>query len=385
MQIKVDKADLMEALTLSKGSVDRDNPTNIVYESVLFTADPGGVVVTATDGSIWSRFLVRAEVRGGTPTLIKSSQLTDIVAGLDDGELEIVHDGHRATLKSGRYRAEFGVADAMEFPRFPKLAGGLCPVKAGLLADLIKSVEGSADTKADRPYLCGVNFRVQDGEIRAVAADGSRMAVSEASWVVYTAEEGSAATMTAGTRLARQWASLAGSLNDDEIIRFGAQDGWGFCVTDNATIAGVLPDQRYPDWESAERFPKPADKRRAVRFDRKKLIKSVQRVVAIGDRMKIPATIDLELDDHGTLSMESHASSGKSARDKLAGHMIDKAFAAPVRRRIGGELLRHALNTLKTQEVVLFMTAVGVQPVGVNNTWDKPSDMRTVAWLMPRS
>jgi hypothetical protein len=65
--------------------------------------------------------------------------------------------------------------------------------------------------------------------------------------------------------------------------------------------------------------------------------------------------------------------------------MIDKAFAAPVRRRIGGELLRQALNTLKTQEVVMFMTADGRQPVGVSNTWDKPSDMRSTMWCMPRS
>ena len=385
MQIRVDKSALMEALTLSKGSVDRDNPANIVYESVLFEACQDGVFVNATDGAIWSRVLIGAEVKGWDPVLIKSSQLTDIVAGLDDGELEIAHDGHRATLRSGRYRAEFGVADAMEFPAFPKLTGVLCPVKAGTLAELIKSTEGSADTKIDREYLCGVNFRVQDGEIRAVAADGSRMAISEASCGVYTAEEGLAAMGTAGTRLSRQWASCASSLNDGEIIRFGFHNGWGFCVTDNAMIAGVLPDQRFPDWERAEKFPKAHDKRRAVRFDRKKLAKVVQRVTAIGARMKIPTSIDLELDEHGLLSMESHGSSGKSARDRLEGHMIDKAFPAPVRRRIGGELLRQALNTLKTQEVVLFMTADGRQPVGFSNTWGKPGDICTIAWLMPRS
>jgi DNA polymerase III sliding clamp (beta) subunit (PCNA family) len=385
MQIKVDKKVLMEALTLSKGSVDRDNPTNIVYESVLFTADPGGVLVTATDGAIWSRFLVKAEVLGEAPTLVKSSQLVDIVSGLDDGELEIVHDGHRATLKSGRYRAEFGVANAMEFPAFPKLSGALCPVKAGTLAELIKSVEGSADTKADRPFLCGVNFRALGGDLRAVAADGSRMAVSEAALPVYTAKEGVAAMGTAGTRLARHWASLAGSLDKDQIILFGFQNGWGFCSSGDATIAGVLPDQRFPDWENAEQFPKAQDKRRAARFDRKKLAKAVQRVVAIGARMKIPAAIDLELDEHGTLSLESHASSGKSARDKLEGHVIDKAFPAPVRRRVGGELLRQALNTLKTQEVVVFMTANGKQPVGFSNTWGKIGDVCSIHWLMPRS
>jgi DNA polymerase-3 subunit beta len=389
MQIKVDKSALMEALTLSKGSVDVNNPTNIVYESVLFTSNcEDGIWMTATDGSIWTRVRLKAEVRGGTPTLIKSSQLVDIVAGLDDGELEITHDGHRATLKSGRYRAEFGVADAMEFPMFPKLSGVLCPVRARALAELIKSTEASADTKADRPYLCGVNFRVQNGEIRAVATDGSRMAISEASSIGYTAEEGLAAVGTCGTRLARQWASLAASLaaslDDDQIILFGFQNGWGFCSSGDATIAGVLPDQRFPDWENAEKFPKPTDKRRTVRFDRKGLAKVVQRVTAIGARMKIPASIDLEMDEHGMLSLESHGSSGKNARDKLEGHMIDMAFAAPVRRRIGGELLRQALNTLKTQDVVMFMTADGRQPVGVSNTWDKPSDMRSTMWCMPR-
>jgi DNA polymerase III sliding clamp (beta) subunit (PCNA family) len=399
MQIKVDKSALMEALTLSKGSVDVSNPANIVYESVLFTADRDGVWVTATDGSIWSRVLVKAECRGGTPTLIKSSQLTDIVAGLDDGYLEISSDGHRATLKSGRYRAEFGVADAIEFPAFPELGDyRLTDIDAMTFAGMIKSVEGSAGTKADRPYLCGINFGLIDGDLRAVAIDGHRIAISRVPCLGWTGEEGvsgptlpddhsSASRLTGqrvesigtcGSRLARQWVSLASLMGHGESIRFGFHEGWGFIMGGDAMIAGVLPDQRYPDWEGAALFPKPADKRRKVSFDRKALAKSVKRVTAIGSRMKIPVSIDIDLDEYGVLMLESHASSGRSARDRLEGNATDAGFSAPARRRVDGGMLLQALSTLKASDVVLSITIDGRQPIGLEGG-------RESHYLMPRS
>lgn len=386
MQIKVDKKALLDALTLSKGSTDRDNPVNMVYESVLFTPAPRGFQVTATDGSIWCKALVKAEVLGSTPTMIKSSQLVDIVSGLNDGDVDITWDGVRARLKSGRYVAEFGVSDAMEFPAAPKIDGvQLLDVPAATLIELIQATEGSADTKPDRPYLNGINFGIFDGDLRAVAADGSRIAISRGSCKGWTGEEGSALVGTAGTRLARQWASLAASRPIGEIVHIGFQDGWGFCLGEDAMIAGVLPDQRFPDWERADAFPKPADKRRVVRFDRKALAKAVKRVAAIGARMKNPAAIDIELDEFGELRLESHASSGKSARDRLEGQLVDKAFPAPVRRRIGADLLFQALSTLKSSDVCLIMTANGRHPVGVSQLWKETGDMFAEVWCMPRS
>lgn len=379
MQIRLDKKNLLDALTLTKGSTDRDNPVNVVYESVLFTAGEGGVWVTATDGAIWTRVLVKAEVLGMVPTMIKSTQLVDIVGGLNDGELDITWDGVRAKLTSGRYVAEFGVSNAMEFPAAPKFDDvQFVDVTAETFVELIRAVEDSADTKADRPYLNGVNFAVEEGCLRTAAADGSRIAISRAFLPPYTVEAGCQAMGTAGSRLASQWASLAASRPIGKIVRVGFLGDWGFCFGEDAMIAGLLPDQRFPDWSRADAFPRPDQIRRIVCFDRKVLAKAVKRVAAIGARMKIPAAIDVTLDEFGELRLEVHAASGKSARDRLDGRVVDKGFPAPAHRRVGADLMFQALSSLKENEVSLVMTATGRQPICL-------AGERTQNWLMPRS
>jgi hypothetical protein len=184
--------------------------------------------------------------------------------------------------------------------------------------------------------------------------------------------------------LASQWASLADLRPINKTVSFGFDGQWGACMGKGAQVIGLLPDQRFPDWRNAAQFPKDGDKRRLVRFDCKALARAVKRVISIGIKLKGAVSLDLELEEDGGLLMEVVAS-GRHAREKLEGHVVDRAFPAQVRRRIGGDLLLQALASMKASEVSLIMTANHLQPVGVAGVWDKIDDVMVSHWLMPRS
>jgi len=381
MQIKVEKKALLEALTLSRGSVQTDNPVNTAYESVLFSVDPQGIWVHATDGSIWSSVLVEAQVRGGAPTMIKASQLTDIVSGLDDGELEVKFDGRQAVLKQGRYAANFGASNGMEFPVSPKLGDcKLVSVDAAKLVEVIRAVEGSADTRADRPYLNGVHFEVIDDDLEAVAADGSRLAHSE----LLGGFTGQTLVGTAGNRLASQWTSLAVLRPIDERISFGFHEGWGFMVGRDAIVCGLLPDQRFPNWRNAPGFPNPDDKSRVIWMDRKVLVRAVKRVVAIGAKLKGAVALDVESRADGALWLSAQAS-GKSSEERLDVKVIDRCLEGMFKRRVGGNLLFQAVSSMKSEEVSISIPTNDNKPIFISNVWENFGDVITTHYLMPRS
>jgi DNA polymerase III sliding clamp (beta) subunit (PCNA family) len=384
MHIKLDKKALQEALTLSRGAVDTANPVSVTYESVRFSAAPEGLWVDATDGAVWSSVKVDADWTGGiSPILIKASQFTDIVSGLDDGELEIAANGQQAALKQGRYKANFGVADGMEFPARPMLGDSkLVSIDAAKFVEMIRAVEGSADTRADRPYLNGVHFEVRGDDLEAVAADGSRLAHSE----LLGGFTGQTLVGTAGTRLARQWASLAVMRPVDKSIRFGFHEGWGFMLGEDAIIAGLLPDQRFPDWRAAAMFPKPGDKSRVIRLSRKLMAKAVKRVIAIGSKLKGEMALDVEMRADGAVWLSAMAS-GKSAEERLDGHVVDRCGEGAFTRRVGGAMLLQAIGNLSPDGDKINLTAPAhdQKPISVSNSWEDPDGVMTEHYLMPRS
>jgi DNA polymerase-3 subunit beta len=386
MQLRIDKADLQEALTLTRGATATDNPTNVMYESVMFEACQDGVWVNATDGTIWSRVLVGATVKGWDPVMIKSAQLTDIVTGLDDGELEIKFDRSQATLTSGRYSAKFGAANAMEFPAMPRLMNDcqLVSVKANKLIEMIRATIDSADTRIDRPYLNGVHFSSHEGDLQVVGLDGHRVAISKLTVPSLTAEAMVGATGTAGQRLARQWASLADLRPIDNSVSFGFQDGWGFMVGKDAMIAGLLPDQRFPDFRNTPLFPRAGDDVRIIRLDRKTLAKSAKRVCAIGAKLKGAIALDIEARADGKVWLMARAS-GKDAEDMIEGQTGHRCGEGMFSRRVGGDLFQQALSNIKGDEVSMFIPAHDQKPMSLSNIWKEPGDIFVEHYLMPRS
>ena len=396
MNFKTTKADLQEALTLTRGSVRTDNPVDTVYESVMFEACQDGVWVNATDGTIWSRILIGAKVKGWDPVMIKSSNLSEIVSHLDDGDLEIEFDGRQAILSSGSYVARFGAANAMEFPACPKPSHDRFTIQADKFVSMVRAVEGSAETKADRPYLQGVNFSLYDGNLEVVATDGYRMAISRCAIASHTAERGSLdktlhenrsgrvaplytplkAMGTCGSRMARQWLSLASVRPLDGNVSFGFQDGWGFMVGESAQIVGLLPDQRFPDFRSIPMFPKSDEPSSVIILNRKILARAVKRVCAVGAKLKGSVGLTIETHESGAVWLIARGG-GKDARDRVDGRMLTKLHDGFITRRIGGDYLRQALDNLSSDEVKMVIPDHEEKPVCV-------SDGMTEHWLMPR-
>jgi DNA polymerase-3 subunit beta len=380
MHIRADKAELLEAITISRGNIHTDNTVSDVYDSVMISVDDDGMWVYATDGVIWSRVAMTGECRGRWQALIKNSQLADIVAGLDDGPVRIDfsdRDGF-VTLKSGGYTAKFQTTNAMEFPLPPRRAGkGLVRVPAKQFADLVRSVENCASLAADRPYLQGINFEFFSGEVRATASDGYRLASS----VLRTGVTGSSAIGVAPTRLARQGASLAALRPIGNEVLFGFENGWGFFQGDRAEICGTLNSHPYPNWREAALIPKAGEPRSTAEFDRKTLMKAMKRVVAIGAKLKGAIGVDLTLSGSGNLSIFAK-SGGKTAEDSV--HPLTALTSSEIERRVAGDLFARSLTEIASERVMLSIPVNSEHPVFLTSC-GKDGEIGSVHYIMPRS
>lgn len=382
MQIKIDKADLQEALTLTRGVSFSENPVNVVYESIMFEVALGGVRVSATDGAIWSHVTIPGKSGSVGRALVRSKEFVSLITDLDDGEVEIGFSGKLAKLTSGKFRAEFGMADAMEFPAPLRLRDRpLAWAPADRFAELIKATVGSADTRIDRPYLNGVRLTCDGPRLEAVAADGARIAVG----ALRTGVTDFSASFTVGTRLAAQAASLAVLRPVDNLVGFGVHEEFGIFQGDKALIYGVLPPQGFPDWRNAPGMPKPGDSRILAEFDRKALIKVARRVVAIGAKLKGAVPVDIELRADGLLALSVKAS-GRSAEEVIQGAVVTHGDHRSYGRRIGGDLFLQALNAITSARVMLTIPRDQKLPVGLISCEDaEKNEIGAIHWLMPRS
>ena len=138
--------------------------------------------MTATDLEV--ELVADAEVQVDNPgeVTVPGRKLLDICRALpEDAEVAISQSGEKLIVKSGRSKFSLTTLPAAEFPTVEDInAGQSVPVSQETLGRLLEKTHFSMAQQDVRYYLNGLLLETHDQSLRAVATDGHRLALAEA-------------------------------------------------------------------------------------------------------------------------------------------------------------------------------------------------------------
>ncbi len=182
MKIKTDKEKLVTPLQTISGVVER-RQTLPILANILIKVDQGKMTLTATDLEVEMKTTTEVEGDGQIELTLPARKLTEICRSLPDGsELTINFEGERAVVRSGKSRFTLGVLPAQDYPAIePTAVSHSITLKQATLKGLIEKTQFAMAQQDVRYYLNGLLLEVGEGNIKAVATDGHRLAMKQES------------------------------------------------------------------------------------------------------------------------------------------------------------------------------------------------------------
>lgn len=181
MKISANRDDLLKPL-LQAGSVVERRQTLPILANVLIQTSENHLAITATDLEVELKTTAMVHVDNRAEFTLPARKLIDICKALPEGaDIDIVVEGEKATLKSGRGRYTLGMLPAQDYPSIE--AGAAVEkfsVKQSVLKRLIEKTQFAMAQQDVRYYLNGLLLEVKPGRVRAVATDGHRLALCDA-------------------------------------------------------------------------------------------------------------------------------------------------------------------------------------------------------------
>lgn len=181
MKITCKQSDLSRGLSVVSHAV-ATRSTLPVLANILMTTDENRLRLSATNLEIGITCWVPAQVAEEGSVTVPARLLTEFVAGLPQGAVEMnlpAKGNYTLSVKSNRNAANIKGMDAGEFPTIPSADSSEPPVllDAATLKDMISQVAFAAATDEARPVFTGVLAQVADDKLTFAAADSYRLAV----------------------------------------------------------------------------------------------------------------------------------------------------------------------------------------------------------------
>ncbi|MCU7914576.1 MAG: DNA polymerase III subunit beta [Candidatus Thiodiazotropha sp. (ex Gloverina cf. vestifex)] len=180
MKIVTDRENLLEPLQQIAGVVER-RQTLPILANILINAGNGILQMTATDLEVELKTQATAECDGEADFTVPARKILDITKALPEGAIINLNiEGDKAKLQSGRSRFSLGVLSAQDYPVIePTPSSSVLTIKEGLLKRLIEKTQFAMAQQDVRYYLNGMLLEISKGEIKTVATDGHRLALSK--------------------------------------------------------------------------------------------------------------------------------------------------------------------------------------------------------------
>ena len=279
MKLTIERAALLKALGHVQSAVERRN-TIPILSNVLLSAERDRLTFSATDLDLEIIDQAFAQVDQPGQITAPAHTLYEIVRKLPDGAdvaLTFTGEDPRLMVQAGRSRFSLPVLPAGDFPVMSSegLAGRMT-VDVTDLIRLIDKTRFAISAEETRYYLNGlfVHTVVEGGvqKLRAVATDGSRLALAE-----MPAPEGAAGAP--GVIVPRKTINEARRLLDDagETVELAVSPQKVRFELNGAALTSKVIDGNFPDYSRVI----PKDNNRIVRVDAKLFAQAVDRVATI--------------------------------------------------------------------------------------------------------
>ena len=245
MKFTVSRESFLKPLQLVLGVVER-RQTLPILSNVLMVLDGKRLSLTGTDLEVEIVGHLELEQGGESGEItVPARKLMDIVRSLPEGaEIKLSEKDNRAILQSGRSRFTLSTLPASDFPNVDEGQGRLeLNLPASELKYLIDSTAFAMAQQDVRYYLNGMLWEAEDSNLRAVATDGHRLAMSTRSLETSVSEKISAIIPRKGVM---ELSRLLGESNDIAMV---IGNNHVRISGDDFRFTSKLVDGSYPDYE----------------------------------------------------------------------------------------------------------------------------------------
>jgi DNA polymerase-3 subunit beta len=182
MKFSAAREALLKPLQAVIGVVER-RQTMPILSNILLVAKDGQLAVTATDLEVELVAQADVETDAGGEITVSGRKMLDICRALPEGAVvEVSASGEKLSVRAGRSRFNLATLPAAEFPVVEDIkAGESIRVTQDVLARLFEKTHFSMAQQDVRYYLNGLLLETGGDQLRAVATDGHRLALCQAS------------------------------------------------------------------------------------------------------------------------------------------------------------------------------------------------------------
>jgi len=297
MKATIERATLLKGLGHVHSVVERRNTIPILSNVLIEGSTEGGLRLMATDLDLQINETVEANVGEAGATTVPAHTLFDIVRKLPEGsQVELNAAEGRMQINAGR--ARFALA-ALPRDDFPVIAEGELPTRfelpAATLRQIIDKTRFAISTEETRYYLNGIYLHVTDGELKAAATDGHRLAR-------VTVPRPDGADQMPGVIIPRKCVAELRKLLDevDGTVEVSLSESKVRFGLGNAVLTSKLIDGTFPDYSRV--IPTANDK--LLRLDPRSFEEGVDRVSTIASERTRAVKMSLDR-DRVTLSVTS--------------------------------------------------------------------------------
>lgn len=344
MQLLIGRNPFKKLVSIAQGVVPKRSTKPILTHLLLDADAEGGLTVAATDEELSFSGGTEAQVEQSGRIVVQAKDLYDIVRNLPDHPIQLISlpEENQLEIKCDRIEFKLHTLPAEDFPNLPQMDPGeshTFPVAA--LAQLIDHTIFAVSHEETRYYLGGVYLESgEDNNLRAVATDGHRLALSEAP-APGTLE------LTPGQILPRK---LLGELRkmldtDKGEVTIGFQDKRVLFEYGSQTLMSLLVEGSFPDYRQV--IPKSPNMN--CRVPRVELLDALRRISLLSPDKT--GGVRFQLDDNQLTISSQHTGRGQAQQMVQVlegGGTIEVGFNA--------NYFIDALAAIETADVMLELT-----------------------------
>lgn len=340
MKLTAEREKLLGPLQAVIGVVER-RQTMPVLANVLLGVGQGRLSITATDLEVELVSTTEVSVQQGGDITVPGRKFLDILRALPEKTaVTVTVEGEKLVIRAGRSRFSLSTLPATEFPVIDDInSQQTVQITRKDLLRLLEKTHFSMAQQDVRYYLNGMLLEIEGQTLRAVATDGHRLALCEASL-------GSKAKATQQVIVPRK-----GVL---ELQRVLTQEGSAEIAIGTNHVRAQIGDVRFTSKLIDGRFPEysrviPAAATNAIRADRNILRQALQRTAILSNEKYRGIRVTVK---KNMITVQAHNPEQEEAEEE-----IEVAYAgADLEVGFNVNYLLDALAAIDGQEVELGLT-----------------------------
>lgn len=181
MKFSLSKEKLVHSIKMVSKAMS-SHSTIPVLSGIHINAAADGVIFETSDLDISIKHIEEALIEEQGATVIPGKLLGDIVSSLPQEAITIETEGEKVKIRCGKTSFDIATLNPHDFPQFPQIIPTRSlELPTSQLAEMVKKVSRAASRDVSRAVLTGVYFEVKEEQLRLVATDSYRLAITKSS------------------------------------------------------------------------------------------------------------------------------------------------------------------------------------------------------------